>query len=273
MVSNLSRNLEDADKVDTSGVSGTNPSDLPVETQNISMSANKEPVAVKFKRKVSGFFRNNKADLKYMLLVIPIVATFFLARMVQNNQTLSSHAGSYTAAVSFQLDKWTLPPESTFGIWVNASGSAAFTSIEFDFDPNLVKITKEITLTSTVLTRVIKVTPMSEANSTGKVFLVLGLDPTKLGSAPSGAFQVADVTFGTVTTNSNVSTSINFKTSNMHIVATDQSSMGISATDMSLTLNPVATPTPTTTVSPSPTTNPTATPAPTSTPKSKGRRK
>lgn len=230
-----------------------------VETKNISINKARPNIFRTVWIRTKEFFRNNQTNIKYLLYAIPIIAIFLIARAVQNNQSLKSKAGTYSANVLFQLSNSSLPPESTFQVWFNTSAPVAFASTEINFDPTLVKMTKEVTLTSTVLIRTIKVTPMAEANTTGKIYIILGLDPTKLTTSPTGAFQIADITFNALTTGSNVSTALTFNTNGMQVVSTDQTLFSLSSNNLTLTLNPTATP------SPVPST--TSTPAPSLTPK------
>ena len=224
----------------------------------ITVNQSKDPFFKRTRIRIVEFVKAHKVDSKYLLFSIPIIAIFFVARAVQMNQSLNSEAGNYTATVSFQLSNWTLPPQSTFGLWVNSNGPTAFTAVEFNFDPKLIRMTSEPVLTNTKLTKIVKVTSMAEANTTGKVSIVLGLDPAQKANAPTGAFQIADVNFEAVTTNPNILTAITFNTGAMQIVALDQSVITVSSTNLNLTLNPVATPSPTATVAPTPTKTPVA---------------
>ena len=107
---------------------------------------------------------------------------------------------------------------------------------------------------------------MAQANSAGAISIVLGLDPTMISNAPSGAFQVANLTFNSNTPNLNAAAVISFNTGQMQLVATDQSVFQLTSTNLNLVLNPTTpTPTPTATPTTTPTATPTATPTPTST--------
>jgi hypothetical protein len=188
---------------------------------------------------------------RYLLFIIPLVAIFLIVRALKTEKTLNTGAANYTAIVSFQPVSLSLPSANSVGIWVNSASAVGFVSLEFDFDPTKVKLAKDITLTSTTLTTNIKVSLASEANTTGKVYITLGLDTDKIASAPTGMFQVASVTFDKVATGSNVATNVTFNTAGMQIVAMDQSIFTLTATPLALTINPV-TPTPTPTSSSSP---------------------
>jgi len=106
----------------------------------------------------------------------------------RKQQSIGSHASTHQASIAFQINNWTLPPENTFGLWVNSDSPVGFADIRLTYNPSLVKMTKEISLKGN-LARVIKITSMSEANNTGSVSIILGLDPNQIGSPPSGSFQ------------------------------------------------------------------------------------
>lgn len=221
----------------------------------ISVQKSKMPFVSKSKTRINEFIKNHKTDLKYLLLIIPIVASFIIAREIQRRQDFHSRAGVHTASVSFQLENWTLPPESSFDVWVNADSPVSFVNATISFDPNSVNLTHEVTTTG-ILTRIVKVTPMAEANSTGSVSVVLALDPSMASNPPTGTFQVASLTFNANTPNPNVSTVISFDTSLTQLVANDQSVFQLTSTNLNLVLNPTATPTPTPTSTPNDTTPP-----------------
>lgn len=241
-----------------------------VETKVVSIQKSKMPFFSKFRIKSSEFIKNHKADIKYLLLIIPIIATLLLVKAVQYRQGLNSRAGLHQASIAFQLQNWNLPPENPFEVWVNSDSPVSFVNINISFDPKLIKLTHEITTTGS-LTRIIKVTSMADANTTGAVSIVLGLDPSMSTSSPSGAFQVASLIFDANTSNPDVATTVSFNTSQMQLVASDQSAFQLTATGLNLILNPIATPTPSVTPTPGPTLTPTPgstqTPAPTKAPR------
>ena len=210
-----------------------------IETEILSVSKSTTNIFKKAYIRVKELVKNNKTEIKYLLYAIPIIAIFLLAMEAKNIQKLFLRAVTHSASVSFQLQNWSLPPANTFGVWINSDSPVAFADIELTFDPSLVKMTQEISLTNS-LTRKIKVTSMADANSTGKVSIVLGLDPSMLSSPPSGAFQLANITFNANTTSQNITSKISFSDSIMQIVATDQSVFALTSTGIDLTLNPTA---------------------------------
>jgi hypothetical protein len=231
----------------------------PIPSQNITVEKNKTPFVAKFKKNTIDFIKKHDIDFKYLLLAIPIIAIFIIAGVIQHKQSLESHAGTHTATVSFQLDNWKLPPQSTFGVWVNPDSPVAFADVEISFDPKIVNIVQEISVVGP-LTRKIKVTSMTDANLTGKISIVLMLDPANKTNPPSNVFQIANLSFGAKTTSQNVTSAINFATSSMQLVAIDESVFSLTTKELNLSVNPTTTPT----ISPSPTPTPiiVATPVP-----------
>ncbi|MCX6703824.1 MAG: carboxypeptidase-like regulatory domain-containing protein [Candidatus Woesebacteria bacterium] len=235
-----------------------------VEAKVISVQKSKTPLLSKLKTRSTEFLKNHKVDVKYLLLGIPITVAFLIASIIQNNQTIGTQAAVHQASVAFQLASWDLPPQGTFGVWVNSDSPVAFSDVELSFDPKLVKMTTEVAI-KTGLTRKIRVTSMADANATGKISIILGLEPSMIGNPPSGAFQIADLTFSSNTSSQNVSTKITFTNPSMQLVAVDQSVFTLTTTGIDLVINrvsPTPSPTPVPTASPTPTPKPTSTPIP-----------
>jgi Bacterial Ig domain len=230
----------------------------------ISIQKGKTPFFSKITKRFSEFLKNHKIDIKYLLLVIPIIAIFLIVREAQHLQDIRSKADVHNASVAFQLQNWTLPPAGNFDVWINADSPVAFVNIKISFDPSLVNMTNEITTTG--LNTVIQKTSMAEANSTGNVSIVLGLDPSQLNNPPTGTFQVASMTFNANTANPDITTAISFNAGQMQLVAIDQSVFALTTTNLNLVLNPTATPTPSATPVPTPTQTPMPSPTPTATP-------
>jgi hypothetical protein len=245
-------------------------------TKNQTISVIKDTTTVfhKIWNRFSEFLKKHKIDIRLVLLIIPLLAIFGIVILIKNYQSIGTEAAIHQAALSFQVSSTTLPPQNTFGIWINADSPTAFADVELSFDQTKVKLAQEVSISNT-LTRQVKVTTMAEANSTGKVSIVLGLDPANRSNPPSGAFQIAGLTLAGNTTAQNVITAVTFNTSAMQLVAMDQSVFTLTSTPLAITVNPaVATPTPTATPTstPRPTVTPTGLPTPTLTPTPAGLR-
>jgi hypothetical protein len=228
----------------------------PIETKGLSLIKGRTSIFNRASKAIKEFGREHKVDIKYLLLAIPIIVSFFIFKEVQRRQSISTGALTHQASLGFQVESWTLPPESSFDIWVNSDSIVDFSEIEVTFDPNIIKLTGEVYIYPS-LTRIIKVTPMSEANATGRISIVLGLDPSQISSPPSGNFRLAKLSINTKST-SYLNTVLGFNNANIHIVSGDQSVFNTTTTGLTLTLNP--TPTPTGTPVPTPTAIPTVAP-------------
>ncbi len=242
-----------------------------VDTKDILVVKNRTSIFSKTGKRIGDFYRKHTADFKYLLLALPIIATFFIFKEVQKQQSLKSRASVHQASLYFQVPSWSIPPGSSFDVWADTDSQTSFVDTEISFDPNIIELTDEIT-TYPSLGRVIKVTSMNDANSTGKISIVLGLNPSQ-STPPSGTFQIASLPLNTKTASS-LSTKVSFDNAKSQLVASDQTQFTTSVTDLTLNLNSTPTPLPSTspvpTISPTskPTTTPTPTTKPTSTPSS-----
>lgn len=238
--------------------------DPEIKSKEVNVVKSNASVFARFGTWVREFYNGHRTDFKYLLLAIPIIAIFLIARQVQRNQSLSSQAATHQATIYFSQPSWTLPPENSFDVFLNTDSTVGYADVEITYNPSHVKLTSEVALTPT-LGRIIKVTPMTDANSTGKLSIIVALDPTQISTAPSGAFKIATIKLNAATT-SPLTTTVNFDNTAMQLVSLDQSVFVNTVSGLSLTLNPTPTPVPTpvpTTTPPPATPFPTATPAPT----------
>jgi len=122
---------------------------------------------------------------------------------------------------------------------------------------------------------------MDNANQSGQVDMILGLSQNSIAIAPTGKFDLADITWVSTTNSLNQQSDLGVDKSNSQIVTMDALSMPINVVDGTFIINqttptpsPVPTDTPTATIlptsspSPSPSSTPIPTPIPTATPTS-----
>ena len=207
-----------------------------------------------------------KTAAKLLPVLLPMAVVIAGVIVIRNQQTIGSQAADHQADVSFNVASWSLPPQNTFGVWVNADSTVAFADIEISYDPSMVVLASEINPDNSLF-RVISSTTMAQANSTGKISMVLGLDPASRNNAPSGAFRIANLTFAPATT-SPKSATVSFMNGSMQLVAADLSVFTLNTTPLTLWVNqPIPSPTPTPTPGPTgiKTPSPTKTPVPTGT--------
>ncbi len=132
-----------------------------------------------------------------------------------------------------------------------------FVRSEFTFDATKIKLNQEIT-TTTAFNRKISVTSMAQANSSGRVSIVLGLDPNDRNNPPTTLFELASLSFVPNTTSTNQSTTLSFVQANMQVVETNYVNLTFAVSNSTILVNPTSTSTPTRIV--------TATPRPINTP-------
>jgi hypothetical protein len=149
----------------------------------------------------------------------------------------NTKAVTNTAQVNLQPSKVTAIPSTTLQLWITTSAATGFVAVEIDFTPTSIQLTSDVTLTSTTLTRVIKKTSYTEANSTGKIIFVLGLDPAQKANAPQGTMQLATLNFTAVTPASVGTTKISISGSASQVVGMDAAPMNITTSDTAVWLH------------------------------------
>lgn len=159
--------------------------------------------------------------------------------------------------LSFSPSSLTIPSAQRLAILVNSGASkVAFSRVVVNFDTSKVQLADDVQLPSvgTVpsLSGIVQVTSKQEANSNGRIVLVLvpckdqnpncaNVDRNAI--LPSGTFQLASLSFAPVTGQSG-QTTVSFNTSDIQIVENTQIAFATSATSATLTLGQAATPTP-----------------------------
>ncbi|HWA51615.1 MAG TPA: dockerin type I domain-containing protein [Patescibacteria group bacterium] len=173
-----------------------------------------------------------------------------------------SQASANSVSLSFSQDPVILNPSTPaqVNLVLNAGTSPiGFANIEFTFDNTKVNLASEITTTPTLEspkflnqgnTAILKTT-MQEANQTGKVDIVLGLDPSDAANPPTGVINLANFSF--ISVGSGTST-LSFNNASIQVVDTSSNALTVNSTNSNVnTGTPVS----------SPTTSPTSTPTPT----------
>ena len=193
-----------------------------------------------------------------LFLVIGIVVTV----ATLHPQQVTTRAVVHQAKVSVLPATLSLPPNGALQIWATTDSPLAFVNVEVTFNPAVVKLTQEVALTTSAWGRVIQQTTMATANTTGKLTLVVGLDPTHVQTPPTGTFQLATLSFGANTTASNATTTVTITSASSQLVAVDTTVFAVTTAGSSIIVNPLPTPTPTVAVTPTPTVGPLPTPTP-----------
>jgi hypothetical protein len=206
-----------------------------------------------------------KHRLLYIVLIAAGIGIGVYSQHPEWFQEYDTSAATNTAQINLQPSQLSASPNAVLQIWTTTNAPTGFVSVEIDFTPSLIKLTSDVALTSTSFTRIIKRTSYTEANSTGKIILALGLDPAKKTNPPQGSMQLATINFAAVSPVVLSSTDITISGSASSVVGMDTALMNISTTGTTVSLPiVVVSPTPTSSISIHPT--PTATPARTNTP-------
>jgi hypothetical protein len=115
-------------------------------------------------------------------LFICLVSVAVVSFEVGRRQSLESEAGSNHATVSIRPDVKLLMRESVFKVWVTADNPMAFVHTEVEFDPAIVRLTENPTISTDKFTNVLKLSSASDANASGVIVIAVGLDPKVIAS-------------------------------------------------------------------------------------------
>ncbi|KKU02196.1 MAG: hypothetical protein UY06_C0012G0010 [Candidatus Amesbacteria bacterium GW2011_GWA2_47_70] len=177
-----------------------------------------------------------KLDSKLIaLLVLVAVLPVLVWGTMQVRRWLGRAAGP-TVGLAFSPGSETLPPDKNLGIVVEAgTEKISGAHVEFTFDRTKVQLAGEVQVTG-ALTQVLIKTTASEANSTGRVKLAVGMPLGQAGQGPSGNVELARVTFRSVTT-ANTTASVNYDSSKVEIVNDAATKLAVNPRGATLTLN------------------------------------
>jgi hypothetical protein len=185
--------------------------------------------------KLKGKFSKNLL-LGLIILVVMLVSIPLGIYLIKRGVLFRSGASSQVA-VSIQPSSATLPPDTTFSLMLNSgSNKIGFARVIVNFDTNKIRLNGEVQASGS-LSNVVSLTSSSEANSTGKILIVLGLPPDS-SSQPSGTFEIAKIPFKVQTTSSNQSTTVSIDSNDIQIVDLNANSLSTTVASSSLTLNP-----------------------------------
>jgi hypothetical protein len=174
-----------------------------------------------------------------------------------------SRASSQPATLVFSQNPLTLnsTTSTSENVVLNVStNKVGFARAQFTFDQTKIQLTSEITPTTT-LKKIISVTSMATANSTGQITLILGLDPVDIANPPTGSFNLASLSFKAISNTSSTS-NLSFVSSGIQIVDMTATPFIITATNATVnTSGPTIVPTASPIIgTPTPAPTPTGTP-------------
>ncbi len=197
-----------------------------------------------------------KYFLLAILLVMVGVTTYIANVLIQRSNTYQVGASAGNALLFFEPQNLSTPPNALVNVWATTDKPVGFVRAEFTFDHTLLRLNQEISLAVPALSRIVKVSTMSEANSTGKVQIHLGIDPAQLSSAPSGSFKIASLSLSPRVTTPNLISQLNMFTSNLQLVDTSAVPFIVSSDRAVISINPISSPTPSPSLAASPTPTP-----------------
>jgi hypothetical protein len=193
---------------------------------------------------------NLKQLFNLAFILIGIIIIVVLVQKIQEYQSLKSNASAGTAKIFFVPESINIPPDGIVKLFATVDKDIAFARIEMLFDHTQVRLTQDIMLTNQKLTRVISKSTPAQANETGKIIIVIALDPTNRTQPPSGTIELANLKFSSITTTPNQSSSISINTANSQMIAITTEPYNLTSQICNIQLNYVA-PTPPPTPSPS----------------------
>ena len=178
---------------------------------------------------------------KFMLLAIVLLALPMSVLLIQRRTELALKAQEQLVRLYFSPSQ--IPDSSDMFMRVMADAQInqlSFARIVMTFDPTKLSLSQELQTTGLLKTSVAK-TSMQEANNTGRIVIVLGLDPGDRNSPPTALFELAQLTFSSKTTQSNQTTYLNFDNPDMQMVDIQAANLSISGENTSIVLNPSTT--------------------------------
>lgn len=128
------------------------------------------------------------------LLTVVTAGNFYLHRL---SESLPSVLSSSSGTVLLQTLQQTIPPETVVTLHAVTTSGLAFAHSEVIFDPALVRLAAEPVIVGP-LGNINQVTSMQVANTTGRVIVTLGLDPSLRSSPPTGTIPLLYLKFGPV---------------------------------------------------------------------------
>lgn len=200
----------------------------------------------------------------FSAVAVFLMVSILIAQKIQDPQILRIQAQLKKATISIQPKDSILVRDSAYQIWITNEQPVAFVQMELTFNPDQLILTEEITLTQSNLSKKILVTNKDQANTTGKITIIIGSDPMKKSPLRVGTLKIADLQFAPKTTTNNISAAITFNSSALQILGFDGQPFAVIARNATVSVNPAQMAVPTSTPVPTPVT--TGIPTPTITP-------
>lgn len=208
---------------------------------------------------------NNRPTVKLGIVLllsgVLVWATYAFFNSTKVNEYVK--AQTVDAVVSIIPTSQSLPPDSLVKVYIDArTNSLVFAKIVISFDPSKVRLSSEATVKPN-FAKVVKVSTMEEANSTGKLVVAAGVVPG-LPAATGIITDFVTFTLTSVSQQPDDSATLSLLASEMQLIdSAEIAEIPLIANSATYILNPSATSTPTPQPTPTPTPLPTFTPTPT----------
>lgn len=222
---------------------------------------------MKFTKEIKKYISKGSL-VKLIVLLIILMGLLATIVIVKKAVKLKPEAQVATVSINTTPSRVTLPPNATVRLNLNAgSEQIGFVRVVLSFNRAHINLTGEISTTSRLdqsrepaTDPWITKTTMAEANSSGRIVLVLALDEADRANAPTGTFEIANFPVRAVSVQQNLSTQLNITVAESQIVNMNTQALNITSAGTTFTLNPAITNTPTNTLTNTPTNSPTNTP-------------
>ena len=210
-----------------------------------------------FYQKIKSFF-SKYHPIKVGIILFLVISTLITTGVMYQQQDIRSKAALNEAHITITPSNAIMPPNQTFKIYIDPKNiPLAFAHVNIEFDQNSIHL-QSLPEVSSSFDRTIYITPISEANTTGKLSIVLAVGPGR--AAVNNAAEFATLRYVPVTEDPETSTiTVNTQTSKL---VNEQAQLFTMTVDpATVDLNKPPTPTqgdqnPTEGVTPKPTLNP-----------------
>ena len=177
------------------------------------------------------------------MLLAGVVYVFIIPKSTTHDVLATTTSSPALLALSPKSN--VVPPEAATTLVVSLGAErTAFIHADLVFDKSKLKLSKDISISQSPLSRVIKLSTASEANASGKITIALALDPSQTLNPPSGTFNLATIYWEPNSTDSDLTANVNFLDFYVRVVNTNSELFTTSTADATFSINPTTEPNP-----------------------------
>lgn len=195
-----------------------------------------------------------KLIFRKIFLALMFILTILIAQGLTQKLSFSSQAATGTAHITIKPSDSSLSNEASYQLWGTMSEPTGFIRVTLTFDPTLLMLTQDPTIITENFTT-IQITNTTEANNTGKITYIGGLDVSKRDMVMQNTFHILTLHLSPKPQISDAQTTIRIDASDSQIISTNVTSFTLTSEDARIVVNPST-----------PTVSPTAAPLQTITP-------